>query len=107
MPRANVARDRTSCCDGRDHATGGGIQAIEDSVARSEARGARNPMSWFATYVRSSIGAKHIMAITGLVLFGFAIVHMAGHLQMFGGQDMYNRYAHFLQDLWEVKWPVR
>jgi succinate dehydrogenase / fumarate reductase cytochrome b subunit len=64
-------------------------------------------MSWFRTYVRSSIGAKHVMAVTGLVLFGFAVVHMIGHLQMFGGQDMYNRYAHFLQDLWEVKWPIR
>ncbi|HEX2685233.1 MAG TPA: succinate dehydrogenase cytochrome b subunit [Kofleriaceae bacterium] len=64
-------------------------------------------MSWFGTYVRSSIGAKHIMAVTGLLLFGFAIFHMLGHLQMFGGQDLYNRYAHFLQDLWEVKWPVR
>lgn len=64
-------------------------------------------MSWFGTYVRSSIGAKHIMAVTGLLLFAFAIVHMIGHLQMFGGQDVYNRYAHFLQDLWEVKWPVR
>jgi succinate dehydrogenase / fumarate reductase cytochrome b subunit len=64
-------------------------------------------MSWFAGYVRSSIGAKHIMAVTGLLLFLFAIVHMVGHLQMFGGQDMYNKYAHFLQDLWEVKWPTR
>ena len=64
-------------------------------------------MSWFGTYVRSSIGAKHIMAVTGLLLFVFAIVHMLGHLQMFGGQDVYNRYAHFLQELWEVKWPVR
>jgi succinate dehydrogenase / fumarate reductase cytochrome b subunit len=64
-------------------------------------------MSWFGGYARSSIGAKHIMAVTGLVLFLFAIVHMLGHLQMFGGQDLYNRYAHFLQDLWEVKWPVR
>jgi succinate dehydrogenase / fumarate reductase, cytochrome b subunit len=64
-------------------------------------------MSWFATYVRSSVGAKHIMAITGLLLFLFAVVHMVGHLQMFGGQDMYNAYAHFLQELWEVKWPVR
>jgi succinate dehydrogenase / fumarate reductase, cytochrome b subunit len=64
-------------------------------------------MSWFGTYVRSSIGAKHIMAVTGLLLFAFAIVHMLGHLQMFGGQDMYNSYAHFLQNLWEVKWPVR
>lgn len=47
------------------------------------------------------------MAITGLLLLLFAIVHMIGHLQMFGGAAMYNKYAHFLQALWEVKWPVR
>jgi succinate dehydrogenase / fumarate reductase cytochrome b subunit len=47
------------------------------------------------------------MAVTGLLLLVFAIVHMLGHLQMFGGQDVYNRYAQFLQELWEVKWPVR
>src|SRR3954452_2059496 len=64
-------------------------------------------MSWPGTYFRSSIGAKHVMAVTGLLLLLFAIVHMLGHLQMFGGQDMYNAYAHFLQELWEVKWPVR
>jgi succinate dehydrogenase / fumarate reductase, cytochrome b subunit len=64
-------------------------------------------MSWFSRYVRSSVGAKHVMAVTGLLLFLFAIVHMVGHLQMFGGRDMYNSYADFLQNLWEVKWPVR
>jgi succinate dehydrogenase / fumarate reductase cytochrome b subunit len=64
-------------------------------------------MSWFSNYLRSSIGAKQVMAVTGLLLTLFAIFHMLGHLQMFGGQDMYNAYAHFLQDLWEVKWPVR
>jgi len=47
------------------------------------------------------------MAVTGLLLLLFAIVHMIGHLQMFGGRDLYNRYAHFLQSLWEVKWPIR
>ena len=62
---------------------------------------------WLARYLRSSIGAKHVMAVTGLLLLLFAVVHMLGHLQMFGGQDMYNSYAHFLQSLWEVKWPVR
>jgi succinate dehydrogenase / fumarate reductase cytochrome b subunit len=64
-------------------------------------------VSWFGRYVRSSIGAKHVMAVTGLMLLLFAIVHMIGHLQMFGGRDMYNAYANFLQNLWEVKWPVR
>ena len=47
------------------------------------------------------------MAVTGLLLVLFAIVHMVGHLQMFGGRAMYNAYANFLQNLWEVKWPVR
>ena len=64
-------------------------------------------VSWFARYLRSSVGAKHVMAVTGLLLLLFAIFHMLGHLQMFGGRDMYNAYAHFLQNLWEVKWPVR
>lgn len=71
----------------------GGIQGFE--------------MSWFNRYTRSSIGAKHVMAVTGLLMLLFAIVHMVGHLQMFGGQDMYNTYAAFLQNLWEVKWPAR
>lgn len=64
-------------------------------------------MSWFARYLRSSVGAKHVMAVTGLLLLLFAIFHMVGHLQMFGGPAVYNRYANFLQELWEVKWPVR
>lgn len=64
-------------------------------------------VSWLVRYLRSSVGAKHVMAVTGLLLLLFAIVHMLGHLQMFGGPAMYNAYADFLQDLWEVKWPVR
>ena len=64
-------------------------------------------VTWFARYSRSSIGVKQTMAVTGLFLVLFALVHMLGHLQMFGGRDMYNSYAHFLQELWEVKWPVR
>jgi succinate dehydrogenase / fumarate reductase cytochrome b subunit len=63
--------------------------------------------SWLARYLRSSVGAKQVMAVTGLLLLLFAILHMVGHLQMFGGRDMYNSYAKFLQELWEVKWPVR
>jgi succinate dehydrogenase / fumarate reductase cytochrome b subunit len=64
-------------------------------------------MSWFPSYLRSTIGAKQVMAVTGLLLLLFAIVHMLGHLQMFGGPEVYNAYAHFLQELWEVKWPTR
>ena len=56
-------------------------------------------MSWFFSYVRSSVGAKQVMAVTGLGLLLFAIAHMVGHFGMFGGRDAYNSYAHFLQSL--------
>jgi succinate dehydrogenase / fumarate reductase cytochrome b subunit len=44
-------------------------------------------MSWFSNYIKSSVGAKHIMAITGLALVGFVLAHMAGNLQIFIGQE--------------------
>lgn len=64
-------------------------------------------MSWFSSYVRSSVGAKQVMAVTGLGMVLFAIVHMLGHLGMFGGQDAYNSYAAFLQGLGGLKWLAR
>ncbi len=64
-------------------------------------------MSWFVGYVRSSIGAKQIMAVTGLGLLLFAIVHMVGHFGMFAGRDAYNTYAHTLQSLGALKWAAR
>lgn len=64
-------------------------------------------MSWFVGYVRSSVGAKQVMALTGLGLLLFAIVHMLGHLGMFGGRDAYNTYAHTLQSLGALKWAAR
>ena len=52
-------------------------------------------VSWLGRYLRSSIGAKHVMAITGLVLVLFVLQHMTGHLVMFLGRDAYNDYAHW------------
>ena len=66
-------------------------------------------MSWVVSYARSSVGAKQIMAVTGLLLVLFAIAHMIGHLIMFGGRGAYNDYAAFLQGLGHgaVKWVLR
>jgi succinate dehydrogenase / fumarate reductase cytochrome b subunit len=64
-------------------------------------------MGWVFKFAKSSIGAKVIMAVTGLVLFGFVLVHMAGNLQVFLGQEAYNKYAHFLKSLPELLWPAR
>jgi succinate dehydrogenase / fumarate reductase cytochrome b subunit len=64
-------------------------------------------MSWFIGYARSSVGAKQIMAVTGLGLLLFAVQHMVGHFGMFGGRDTYNAYAHFMQGLGAIKWAAR
>ena len=64
-------------------------------------------MSWFSKYARSSIGAKQIMALTGLGMVLFLIIHMLGHLGMFAGQHAYNSYADKLQSLGALKWIAR
>jgi succinate dehydrogenase / fumarate reductase cytochrome b subunit len=57
--------------------------------------------------LRSTIGLKVLMAVSGLGLVGFAIVHMLGHLQVFAGRDAYNAYAETLQSLGALKWAAR
>src|SRR3712207_1692957 len=58
-------------------------------------------------FYRSTIGKKVIMAITGLLLVGFVIGHMLGHLQVFQSAQKYNDYAHFLQSLGGLLWLAR
>jgi succinate dehydrogenase / fumarate reductase cytochrome b subunit len=50
-----------------------------------------------ATLLGSSIGKKVVMAVTGLVLFGFVVGHMIGNLQLFLGREALNDYAVFLR----------
>lgn len=58
--------------------------------------------------VRSSIGLKFVMAITGASLFGFVIAHLLGNLLIFGGADTLNSYAQGLRDLpYELLWFLR
>ncbi len=55
----------------------------------------------------TSIGKKAVMALTGLILFGFVMMHMVGNLQIFLGQDALNGYAEFLEDTGELLWVAR
>ena len=64
-------------------------------------------MATLARTVGSSIGAKAIMAVTGLALVFFVIAHLIGNLQIFLGAHAINTYAHFLQSLPELLWAMR
>ncbi|EIP96790.1 succinate dehydrogenase/fumarate reductase cytochrome b subunit, b558 family [Opitutaceae bacterium TAV1] len=64
-------------------------------------------MSLIRNLFTSSIGRKFLMALTGLVLVGFAAGHLVGNLQIFSHPDKINGYAHFLQSLGPALWVVR
>lgn len=56
---------------------------------------------------QSSLGKKYIMAVTGLGLFGFVIIHMLGNLQVFIGPDAINSYAATLKSNPLILWGAR
>lgn len=51
---------------------------------------------WLTKAFSSSIGKKIVMAITGLALCGFLVVHLGGNLLLYVGAEKYNNYAHAL-----------
>ncbi|MFZ5622932.1 MAG: succinate dehydrogenase cytochrome b subunit [Gemmatimonadota bacterium] len=64
-------------------------------------------MDWVASFYRSTIGKKIIMAVTGAVLVLFVIAHSLGNLLAFQGPDRLNAYAHFLKSNAGMLWTVR
>ena len=60
-------------------------------------------MGFFST----SIGRKIVMALSGVLLFGFVVAHLAGNLQVFLGQEAINAYAAFLQSNLKLIIPAR
>jgi succinate dehydrogenase / fumarate reductase cytochrome b subunit len=66
---------------------------------------ARNHMRGF---FRSTIGQKVVMAVTGLIMVGFVILHMVGNLQIFSGPEKINKYGALLHGpLSEALWGLR
>jgi succinate dehydrogenase / fumarate reductase cytochrome b subunit len=53
-------------------------------------------MSVLGYYLRSSIVKKQVMGVTGLMLCGFLLSHLAGNTLLFVGSDAFNKYAHAL-----------
>lgn len=49
-----------------------------------------------SSFFASTVGKKIVMAVSGLIMVGFVILHMAGNLQVFEGADRLNTYSAFL-----------
>jgi succinate dehydrogenase / fumarate reductase cytochrome b subunit len=64
-------------------------------------------MTSFERLVRSSVGKKAVMAVTGFILVGFVFGHMLGNLQVYLGRARYNAYAEGLKAMPVLLWTVR
>ncbi len=61
--------------------------------------------NWFTGFFASAVGKKAVMAVTGLVLFGYVLGHMAGNLKIFLGAESINHYAEWLREIGEPALP--
>lgn len=59
---------------------------------------AKDKKGWFVDMMTSTIGRKVLMALTGIFLCLFLIVHLIGNLQLLKGDGgtAFNDYAHFM-----------
>jgi len=64
-------------------------------------------MNSVASFFKSSLGMKYIMAVTGVLLFLFVVGHLIGNLQIFGPPELINKYGHFLHSKPLLLWCVR
>lgn len=64
-------------------------------------------MNVVARLYQPSIGKKAVMAVTGVILFGFTLVHMIGNLQIYLGPEKLNAYGAFLKSSAAVLWGAR
>ena len=60
-----------------------------------------------APFFRSSVFKKQLVAITGLILVGFIIVHLAGNFILFLGPEAFNHYSATLHAVPELLWIAR
>ena len=64
-------------------------------------------MSDSGGFFSSTLGKKWLMAVTGIILFGFVVGHMLGNLQIYLGQEQLDHYAELLQANKPFLWAVR
>lgn len=64
-------------------------------------------MNWIRRFYGTTLGKKFLMALTGVILLGFVVVHMVGNLQVYQGPEKLNHYSEFLHEHSGLLWAAR
>jgi succinate dehydrogenase / fumarate reductase cytochrome b subunit len=59
------------------------------------------------SFWQTTVGKKAVMAVTGIILFGFVITHLIGNLQIFLPPEKINNYAAALRTIPLILWGAR
>ncbi len=54
-------------------------------------------MNWIVSFLKSSIGRKIVMSLTGLFLITFLIIHLIGNMQLLISQSSFEGFTHFME----------
>lgn len=57
------------------------------------------PLPWPLNLYQTAIGKKYAMAISGIALLGFVVIHMIGNLHLYEGPVQVHEYGEALRDL--------
>jgi len=80
------------------------MSAVASSPAAGRRRVYRNRLQ---RMLNSSIGLKITMALTGVILSGFVLVHMLGNLQVYQGAEALDAYGKLLRKEPALLWTFR
>ena len=65
------------------------------------------PIHRATSFFAAPIGKKVVMAVTGVIWFGYVIGHLLGNLQIYVGAEQINSYARTLHELPLLLWGTR
>jgi len=57
---------------------------------------ANSSLTRFRRYFSSTVGTKLLIGISGLLLFAYLVLHLAGNALILAGPELFNEYSHLL-----------
>jgi succinate dehydrogenase / fumarate reductase, cytochrome b subunit len=75
------------------------MQQDQSSAPLRRVQPGRRNWPWPLNLYQSAVGKKWAMAVTGIMLLGFVLVHMIGNLKVYLGPEDINHYGEWLREI--------